>query len=122
MAEFLRQAGVPESDVIIEGNSQNTYENLLEVNKLVGGNPFMLVAQACDLRRAMAVARKLHMNPAPAPACYWALQYHTGISPLKNAARHLEAFMHPSVENLSRIQWAYHEYVGYVWYRLLGRA
>jgi len=33
----------------------------------------------------------------------------------------LEGFVHPSPTRLTRIQWAYHEYAGYIWYRLLGR-
>jgi uncharacterized SAM-binding protein YcdF (DUF218 family) len=111
MSDFLQQMGVPAGDIIVEGNSRNTYENLSEVRKLIGSKPFILVAQACDLRRAMAVARKLDMNPTPAPACYWVLPRHT----------YSEALIYPSTERLRRIQWACHEYVGYIWYKLLGR-
>jgi uncharacterized SAM-binding protein YcdF (DUF218 family) len=111
MADFCREMGVSAPDLIVEGSSQNTYENLCEVRKLVGTGPFILVAQACDLRRAVAVARKLNMSPIPAPACFWAL-------PEKRNRQILESAY---LENLSRFQWAYHEYVGYLWYRLLGR-
>jgi uncharacterized SAM-binding protein YcdF (DUF218 family) len=76
MAEFLQQMGVAASDLIVEGNSKNTYENLFEVKKLVGSDPFILVAQACDMMRAVAVARKLEMNSIPAPACFWVLKHH----------------------------------------------
>jgi len=31
------------------------------------------------------------------------------------------SFAHPSLTNFSKLQWAYHEYVGLFWYRLLGR-
>ncbi len=121
MSEFLQEMGVPVQDVIVEGKSQNTYENLGEVKRIVGSAPFVLVAQACDLRRAVAVARKLHMNPVAAPAGHWALQYHMSSSTPEEILIYLGAFLFPSVENLSRAQWAYHEYVGYLWYRLLGR-
>lgn len=118
MSDFLQQMGVPPEDILVEGESRNTYENLVQVKKLVGSDPFILVAQACDLRRAMAVARKQDMHPLAAPACHWALQHHDGS---KNFLDHLQAFLYPSTENLFRIQWAYHEYAGHVWYRLLGR-
>ncbi len=120
MADFLQQVGVPADEIIVEGNSQNTYENLLEVKKFVGSDPFILVAAGCDLRRATAVARKLQMAAIPAPACIWASQHHPEKA---SAGEKIAAFLRrfgPSVENLSRLQWAYHEYLGYVWYRLLG--
>ena len=121
MAEFLREMGVPTNDIVIEGNSHNTYENLVEVKKILGSSPFILVAQACDLRRAIAVCRKLNMKSIPAPAGNWVLQYHTNDSVSGEIARFAESFIYPSTENLVRVQWAYHEYVGLVWYRLLGR-
>ena len=121
MSEFLQQMGVPGSDVIVEGNSQTTYENLVEVKRLVGPKRFILVAQGADLRRATAVARKLNMNSIPAPACLWTLQYHTNLSPSEQIGRFFESFGHPSLDRLSRLQWAYHEYLGYAWYCIMGR-
>jgi uncharacterized SAM-binding protein YcdF (DUF218 family) len=122
MADFLQQMGVSKENLIVEGNSQNTYENLREIRKLVGTAPFILVASACDLRRAVAVARKLQMNPIPAPACIRALQKCPRTS---TAGQHVAAYIrnrgYISLNNLRKLQWAYHEYVGYIWYRLLGR-
>jgi uncharacterized SAM-binding protein YcdF (DUF218 family) len=120
MADFLQQMGAPVEDLIVEGNSHNTYENLVEVRKIVGSDPFILVAQACDLKRAVAVARKLQMQFIPAPACLWAAPHHRpGLG--EGIADFFVSFAHPSVTNLSRIQWAYHEYAGIVWYRITGR-
>jgi uncharacterized SAM-binding protein YcdF (DUF218 family) len=122
MADFLRQLGVTDKDLIVEGNSRNTYENLLEVKKLVGSQPFILVALGCDLRRAVAVAQKLQMQSVPAPAGLWTLQHHpANMSVPQRVADLLSGFAHPSVTRLSKLQWAYHEYVGYIWYQLLGR-
>jgi uncharacterized SAM-binding protein YcdF (DUF218 family) len=122
MADFFRQMGVPTKDLIVEGNSLNTYENLLQVKKIVGSKPFILVALGCDLRRAVAVARKLNMNPIPAPTCLWALPHHSmDMNASEWIADFFTSFAHPSFSNLTRLQWAYHEYAGYVWYRLLGR-
>jgi uncharacterized SAM-binding protein YcdF (DUF218 family) len=122
MAGFLQQMGVPSADIIIEGNSRNTYENLVEIKKIVGNDPFILVAAACDLRRAVAVSKRLQMNPMPAPSCIWTLKYYP--STMKATQQLIDfskSFASPSLENLPRLQWAYHEYVGYIWYQLLDR-
>ena len=91
-----------------------------KVKEFVGEDPFILVAAACDLRRAVAVAKKLQMNPVPAPSIIWTLQHHP-----KNtgAIGQFIGFLKggPSLNNLSRLQWAYHEYLGYIWYQLLDR-
>jgi uncharacterized SAM-binding protein YcdF (DUF218 family) len=120
MADFLQQIGVPSGDLLVEGNSRNTFENLSGVKEFVGTDPFILVAAACDLRRAVAVAKKLQMNPIPAPSCIWTLQNH----PKDGSAMDLFISFFksvPSMNNLTRLQWTYHEYLGYIWYQLLGR-
>ncbi len=122
MADFLKQTGVPTDDLVVEGNSRNTYENLVELKKIVGTRPFILVAQACDMKRAVAVAHKLQMRPIPAPACFWAAQRcRPDMSFREWTFDFFAGFAHPLPENLSRLQWACHEYVGIAWYRLLGR-
>jgi uncharacterized SAM-binding protein YcdF (DUF218 family) len=122
MADFLQQMGVIKDDLILEGNSQNTFENLREVRNLLGPAPFILVASGCDMRRAVAVAKKLQMNPIPAPAYIWALR---GCPSTASAREHVDAYIkhrgYVSFGNFSRLQWAYHEYLGYIWYRFLER-
>ncbi len=122
MADFARQLGVRGEDIMVEGRSTTTYENLVEVKKMLGPSPFILVTSACDLWRASAVARKLGMIAIPAPACIWALQHYPARMDAGEWIRSFfDGFAHPSPTRLIRIQWAYHEYVGYIWYRLLGR-
>jgi uncharacterized SAM-binding protein YcdF (DUF218 family) len=122
MSDFLRQLGVPAEDLITEGNSRNTYENLVEVRKILGSDPFILVASACDLKRAVGVAHRLKMKPVPAPAWIWALQHYPGEMRFFDwVVDFFTWFARPSTDNLFRLQWACHEYAGYVWYRLLGR-
>lgn len=120
MADFLQQMGVTSTDLIVEGDSKNTYENLFMVKELVGEDPFILVAAACDLRRAVAVAKKLQMSPIPAPSGIWTLQNHpTDASVIDQFIGFFKSA--PSLNNLFRLQWAYHEYLGYIWYQLLDR-
>ncbi len=122
MADFAVAMGVPERDVVIETKSETTHENLAEVKKLIGPGPFILVTSACDLRRATAVARKLGMQPLAAPAAIWAAQhYPAGMSWLDWSWKLIRDVAAPSTSRFGYLQWAYHEYVGYAWYRMLGR-
>jgi len=122
MADFVHAMGVPRQDVIVEGNSLDTYENMVEVKKLVGSSSFILVTSASHMRRAAGVARKQQMNPFPAPAFIRTSQnYPFGTGPIEYVRTFIMHFRHPSQERVSALQRAYHEYIGYLWYRLLGR-
>ncbi len=122
MAEFATKMGVADKDILVEGNSNNTYENLSNSRQFVGTQPFILVASACDLRRAVAVARKLGMQPVAAPAGIWALQTWPPRMSAKDWLLNVATSpAYPSQDRLSRLQWAYHEYLGYLWYWILDR-
>lgn len=117
MADFGKAMGVEVRDIIVEGRSLTTYENLVEVQKIIGAAPFILVTSACDLPRAMAVARKLGMKPVAAPAGIWAVQhYPAGISWRQWGGKLVDSIAKPSTERLRYLQWANHEYLGYLWY------
>jgi uncharacterized SAM-binding protein YcdF (DUF218 family) len=122
MAEFAGAEGVPQEDLLTEENSQDTYENLLEVQKMLGSKPFVLVTSAYHLPRAMAIARKLHMHAIAVPAQIYTLQHfppHMSWSAWSE--RVAQSFLRPSLRRLFILQRAYHEYVGYGWYKLQGR-
>ena len=122
MADFARAMGVPNRDIVVEGRSVTTYENLAEVKKIVGSEPFILVTSSGDLRRAAAVARRLEMKPLPAPAAIWAARYYpAGMSWPEWGRKVMGDIGHPSPDRLSYLQRAYHEYLGYIWYWMLGR-
>jgi len=122
MADFVQQMGVPRQDIFLEENSLDTYQNMVEVKKLVGASPFILVTSASHLRRAVGVARKLEMNPWPAPAFIRTSQhYPLGTRVIEYVGTFFMHFRHPSYERLSALQRAYHEYMGYLWYRVRGR-
>ncbi len=122
MSDLMIVLGVPAADIIVEGQSTTTYENLIEVQKIIGSSQFALVAAARDLPRALAVARRLGMAAVPAPACIRTMQsYPAGMSRAEWFAAILDSFRDPSIGRLADLQWAYHEYAGYLWYRLLGR-
>ena len=101
----------------MEGQSQNTYENLVYVQRMIGTQPFILVAAACDLPRAIAVAHKLGLHQVAAPTAIRTLQQPANS---RRVSRVLEVFTTPASERLPRLQLAFHEYVGYLWYKTRG--
>jgi uncharacterized SAM-binding protein YcdF (DUF218 family) len=121
MASVMQELGVSKDDIIVETRSINTRTNLAHVNMLIGASPFILVTSACDLPRAMGVARKLKMNAIPAPAGAWTLREYRVSMNFREWIKAIAAgFANPSYERLGRLQWAYHEYVGIAWYRFRG--
>ena len=121
MADFAKAMGVSGENIIVEGSSKTTYENLVEVKKIVGSRPFILVTSSAELRRAVAVARKLEMAPLPAPAAIWASRYYpAGMSASQWAWKIFED-TGPNANRLGYLQRACHEYIGYFWYWVLGR-
>lgn len=122
MAEFLFSMGIPPQDVLTEAESKDTYQNLLFTQKLVQNDAFFLVTSAYHLRRAMGVSRRLAMKAIPCPAYVQTLQHHpTGLSWVEWSGDMLLSMSPPSPGRLTLIQRAFHEYVGYFWYRFQGR-
>jgi len=122
MAHFARAQGVREEDLLVETKSENTYENLSEVQKMVRSRPFILVTSAYHLPRAMAVARKLQLDVIAAPARIFTLQHFPAPTDWRVwIKRVVGSFLTPSLGRLTLLQRAYHEYVGYGWYWILGR-
>jgi uncharacterized SAM-binding protein YcdF (DUF218 family) len=122
MADFLVAMGIPTRDILIEGDSRDTYENLRNASRFVEKNPFFLVTSAAHLRRAMRVAEKLKLKPIACPAQIATLQAHP---PGRSWARWTRdtalSVSLPSIGRLYLIQFWFHEYAGYWWYRVLGR-
>lgn len=121
MADFAAAMGVPREDIVVEGTSRTTYENLVETKKTVGTDPFVLVTSAYHLRRAMGMARKLEMNALPAPAAIWAAHhYRAGMSWMQWGWTVLTN-LGPATHRFAYLEAAYHEYLGYAAYSMLGK-
>lgn len=77
-AEFLRSMlitnGIPESDIISEPASRNTYENAIFSKKLIDSlklqPPFLLITSAQHMRRSAAVFNKARLSFIPNPCDY----------------------------------------------------
>ena len=113
MGELLGHLGVKDSDLLLEGNSRTTYENAVECAKLLKERQIhriVLVADAEDMMRASACLRKQGLQVIPAPCHYRAT--HFGLS--------LFTFV-PSPGAAVRVERAWHEWLGFVYYWGKGR-
>jgi len=110
--------GIPGERIILETNSTNTYENGVEIKKMLGEKPFLLVTSASHLPRAITVFQKLGLSPIPAPADFRVIRYrpHVDASGGELVGEMISAL--PSSTHLAHSERALHEYAGLVWYWL----
>jgi uncharacterized SAM-binding protein YcdF (DUF218 family) len=121
MADYAAAMGVPRDDIVVEAKSLTTYENFVEVKKIVGADPFVLVSSASHLRRALGVARKLDLKATPAPATIWAAHNYRAEMTWMQWSWTVLKDLGPSTSRFDYLQAAYHEYLGYASYSMLGR-
>jgi uncharacterized SAM-binding protein YcdF (DUF218 family) len=68
--EYLIRWGVPNIDVLGEGNSRDTFESAVEVEKLLlqkGWKRYLLVTSASHMPRSMLAFKARAPDPIPAP-------------------------------------------------------
>ncbi len=106
---FFTHRGIKEEDIIIEGKSRNTMENVRNVQKIVGQEPFFLVTSAYHMDRSLSEFRKTGANPLPAPA-----DFKRKIYPTYNFFDFI-----PNAYSLRNADIAFHEHIGRVYYRVL---
>jgi len=107
--------GVPPEAIETEAQSRTTYESAVEMKRLVGTQPILLVTSASHIPRAMALFKKQGVVVTAAPCGYlmrnwpdqsWELPFH----------------LLPSVEAFERSTIAINERVGMWVYAFLGKA
>jgi uncharacterized SAM-binding protein YcdF (DUF218 family) len=80
MAHLAEDLGVSRADLILESESKNTRDEAILLQPVVGSEPFVLVTSASHMTRAMALFKKLGMNPIPAPTDHLVKSYNDRIS------------------------------------------
>jgi uncharacterized SAM-binding protein YcdF (DUF218 family) len=113
MRDFLVQLGVAPSDLIVEDRSRNTFENAVESCRLLadrGLRRVVLVTDATHLRRAVGCFRKQGVAVVPCGCRYRASELEWSI----------RTFL-PDPAVAEGCQEVWHEWLGSVWYSLLGR-
>ncbi|MBA4384022.1 MAG: hypothetical protein C0410_04745 [Anaerolinea sp.] len=120
MASLLMLMGVPESAMILQDQSQNTYEDALyscEKIKAAGYKNVVLVTSAMHMPRSMKLFAKQGCTVLPAPTDFtitetaWRKTWHPSF----------EEFiinLVPSYSNLSQVTKSMKEYIGMLVYRL----
>ncbi len=106
---FFINRGVDEEDIIIEGKSRNTRENVVNVKEIIGEKPFFLVTSAFHMERALVEFERVGGNPIPAP---------TDFKRRRIPVYYLFDFF-PNSQNLRNSDLAFHEHLGAIYYRLV---
>ena len=115
--KYLKSIGFPDSVLIIENESRNTYENATFTKKILDSlklkGPFLLVTSAYHMPRSMAVFKK---------AGYTSLiPYVTNRSSGKRRYTFDHLFI-PNPGSMFSLELLIHEWVGYLTYKLKGYA
>lgn len=107
MRNIAIMLGVPQSNLVLEPGSQNTYQEAKYLKKTLGKRPFILVTSATHMRRSMAIFHAAGTHPIPAPTQYFSKGGH-------DIAKNLI----PRAKNLTENDLTIHEYLGLIWAKL----
>jgi uncharacterized SAM-binding protein YcdF (DUF218 family) len=111
--DILVTMGVPGDKIVLETRNRVTRDNGRFTPQVLAGmgvESVLLVTSAFHMHRAMLVFEPLDLTVYPAPSDYQVLMGDGGPS--------LGDFL-PSVKALQRTTWAFHEQVGYWYYKLV---
>ncbi len=113
MASFLREIGIPDSNILVDTLAENTHENALYAKQIIaktGSEKLLLITSSLHMRRALACFRHEGLYPAV---------YST--NPLDTGIRwNIEYFLIPNSANLLIWNGLIHEVLGYWIYRVSG--
>jgi uncharacterized SAM-binding protein YcdF (DUF218 family) len=118
-ASFLRRfsikLGVPDSNIMVDSLSNNTYQNAVFSKEILGalypnGGKYLLITSSLHMRRSLAVFNKAGIEVTPYPTS-------------KIIGKRLYNFEHLFVPHVSSFEsWSdlIHEWVGYIIYKIMG--
>jgi uncharacterized SAM-binding protein YcdF (DUF218 family) len=123
MAEIIEAMGVPESAILEDPASLNTYENAVNVKKILEDHDMhqvLLVTSAIHMPRSLLIFRKQGIDVIPAPTDFLVpyRDFEAKIRGRSLPALLLEAI--PDSARLERTTRALKEYIGMFIYRLKG--
>jgi len=101
-SELALSLGVKKDKIIKLDKPMDTMQEAIEMKKLVGTKPFILVTSASHMKRSILLFKKQGLNPIAAPT------YHLG-----HVSKDYSSMF--SSENLYKVKVAFHEYIGLVW-------
>jgi uncharacterized SAM-binding protein YcdF (DUF218 family) len=121
MAKLVEALGVPSAAILQDPTSLNTYENAVNVKKILqqrGFKRILLVTSAVHMPRSIQIFNKQGIDAIPAPTDFLVTQQELQEAHSSLEGRLLAAV--PESENLYRLTRALKEYIGILIYRLRG--
>lgn len=121
MAKLAEALGVPRSAMLQDPTSLNTYENAVNVRKLLeerGIRQILLVTSALHMPRSIQIFRKQGFEAVAAPTDFWVTDAELQYSVDTLQAKLLNLI--PDAENVNKVSRTLKEYIGLVVYRLRG--
>ncbi len=121
LTKLLVTMGVPKADIIPESKSYNTYENAVNVKKILDAEKFktiLLVTSAMHMPRSMAIFKHQGVNAIAAPTDYRISQLELD-EPNQQTESAILGFL-PSANRFYETSHALREYIGLAVYKLRG--
>lgn len=121
MANILSQIGVPASAIIQDPDSLNTYENAVNVRKILNSRDIrqiLLVTSAMHMPRSLLIFKHQGIAAIPAPTDF--LVSNNQIQALNSSPQATLLNLLPDSDRLEHFTRALKEYVGLFVYRLRG--
>lgn len=121
MANILSQIGVPASAIIQDPDSLNTYENAVNVRKILNSRDIrqiLLVTSAMHMPRSLLIFKHQGIAAIPAPTDF--LVSNNQLQSLSSSPQATLLNLLPDSDRLEHFTRALKEYVGLVVYRLRG--
>ena len=112
LKKYLNKVGVPDSCILIEDKSKNTYENAIYCEKILNNfpnnNSYLIITSDYHMRRSLACFKKTHLNVYPFVK--------------KSDIKHfdLEWILIPQSNILFEWKVLFHEMIGYITYKAIG--
>lgn len=113
MRDYLLESGIPSADIIMEDQSTTTFENARFCQPLLTqyqNDEIGLITDATHMLRSMACFQKQGIDPVPLPCRFRASDYQFQFTHL-----------FPNALAADNVRIAYHEWMGYLWYKLKDR-
>lgn len=114
--EVLIQNGIPASDILVEDQSKNTYENAVESKKVIDAHPeintVLLVTSALHMRRAKGCFEAAGFEKM---GCF-TTDHYTG----EKRGYSVDQWLIPNASNLNSWENLIHEWIGFVSYKIMG--
>jgi uncharacterized SAM-binding protein YcdF (DUF218 family) len=120
MTELLLFLGIPESAIIKEGNSFNTYDNAVNTRRILEKlniKRILLVTSAIHMPRSVKIFEKQNLEVIPAPTDYLVTQKDFGE---EDTFQNTLINLLPDSNYLNNTTLAIKEYIGIVVYKLKG--